>query len=146
MPKAVCEEEMQSTHLDNNEVIIEYITNAHGNRIKKLKPTFIKSELDRKHTHHIDSDDDLPAVPEENFTQKQEVTVDSYSDSISSNDDSSSDRTITADSNSSATPAFEEIPCKWETNPKGIKATPHQIAAGLPECSRGISGLSFMYV
>ena len=37
MPKAVCEEEMQSAHLDNSEVIIEYITDAQGNRIKKLK-------------------------------------------------------------------------------------------------------------
>ena len=35
MPKSVCEEEMQSTHLDTNEVIIEYITDAHGNKIKK---------------------------------------------------------------------------------------------------------------
>ena len=66
MPKAVCEEEMQSAHLDNSEVIIEYMTNAHGNRIKKLKPIFIKSEPDREHTCHIHSDDDLPAVPEEN--------------------------------------------------------------------------------
>ena len=38
MPKSVCEEEMQSAHLDSNEVIIEYITDAHGNKIKKLKP------------------------------------------------------------------------------------------------------------
>ena len=112
MPKAVCEEEMQSTHLDNSEVIIEYMTDAHGNRVKKLKPIFIKSELDREYTHHIESDDDLPAVPEENLTQKREVTVDSYSESISSNDDESSDdRTVTADSNSSATPAFKETPC-----------------------------------
>ena len=44
MPKTVCEEEMQSAHLDNSEVIIEYMTDAHGNRIKKLKPIFIKSE------------------------------------------------------------------------------------------------------
>ena len=63
MPKAVCEEEMQSTHLDNSEVIIEYITNAHGNRIKNLKPIFIISEPDREHTHHIDNNDDLPDVP-----------------------------------------------------------------------------------
>ena len=28
MPKAVCEEEMQNAHLDINEVIIEYITDA----------------------------------------------------------------------------------------------------------------------
>ena len=37
MPKAVCEEEMQSAHLGNSEVIIEYMTDAHGNRIKKVK-------------------------------------------------------------------------------------------------------------
>ena len=107
IPKAVCEEKMQSTHLDNSEVIIEYMTDAHSNRIKKLKPIFIKSEPDREYTHHIESDDDLPVAPEENFTQKREVTVDSYSESISSNDDDSSyDRTVTADSNSSAAPAL----------------------------------------
>ena len=38
IPKSVCEEEMQNTHLDTNEVIIEYMTDAHGNKIKKLKP------------------------------------------------------------------------------------------------------------
>ena len=104
---------MQSTHLDNSEVIIEYITNAYGNKIKKLKPIFIKSELDREYTHHIESDDDLAAVPEENFTQKREVTIDPYSESISSNEDESShNRTVTVDSDSSATPAFEEMPCK----------------------------------
>ena len=37
IPKSVCEEEMQSAHLDSSEVIIEYMTNAHGNKIKKLK-------------------------------------------------------------------------------------------------------------
>ena len=76
MPKSICEEEMQSVHLDNSEVIIEYKTDAHGNKIKKLKPIFIKSKPDREYTQHIESDDDLPAVPEENFTQKREVTVD----------------------------------------------------------------------
>ena len=87
IPKGyICEEEMWSAHLDSNEVIIEYITDAHGNRIKKLKPILIKSEPDREYTHHVVSDDDLPAVLEENFTQKREVTIDSYSESISSND------------------------------------------------------------
>ena len=75
MPKAVCEEEMQSAQLDNSEVIIEYMTNAQGNKTKKFKPIFIKSEPDREHTYHVDSNDNLPAVPEENFTQKREVTV-----------------------------------------------------------------------
>ena len=80
MPKSICEEEMQGAHLDDSEVIIEYMANAHSNKIKKLKPIFIKYELDREYTHNIESDDDLPAVPEENFTQKREVTIDSYSD------------------------------------------------------------------
>ena len=35
----------------------------------------IKSEPDREYTQHILSDDNLPAVPEENFTQKREVTM-----------------------------------------------------------------------
>ena len=101
-------------------------------KLKKLKPIFIKSEPDREYSHHIESDDDLPAVPEENFTQKREVRVGSYSESISLNDDESSDdRSATVDSNSSATPAFEEMPCERETNPKGIEATLHQIATGL---------------
>ena len=68
MPKSICEEEMQSTHLDNNEVTIKYMTNAQGNKIKKLKPIFIKSEPDKEYTCHVISDDDLPVVPEENFT------------------------------------------------------------------------------
>ena len=93
IPKSVCEEEMQNANLDTNEVIIEYMTDAQGNKIKKLKPLLIKAEPDREYTQHIPSDDNLPAVPEENFTQKREVTVDSYSESISSNDKSSDDRT-----------------------------------------------------
>ena len=138
MPKSVYEEDMQSTHLDNNEVIIKYMTNAHSNKIKKLKPIFIKSEPDREYTHHVVSDDDLPAVPEENFTQKREVTIDSYSESISSNDEKSSDnRTMTADSNSSAAPTFGEAPCKWEANSKRIEATLHQIVAGLQSAAEG---------
>ena len=37
MPKSVCEEAMQNAHLDSNEIIIEYMTDAHGNKIKKTK-------------------------------------------------------------------------------------------------------------
>ena len=33
----MCEEEMQNANLDTNEVIIEYITDAQGNKIKKIK-------------------------------------------------------------------------------------------------------------
>ena len=143
MPKSICEEEMESAHLDNNEVIIEYMTNAHGNKIKKLKPILIKSEPDREYTCHVVSDDDLPAVSEEKFTQKREVTVDSYSESISSNDEESSDdRTVTADSNSSAVPAFEEVPGVWEADSKGIEATLHQIAGRLQSAAEGYLALA----
>ena len=97
---------MQNANLDTNEVIIEYMTDAQGNRIKKLKPLLIKSEPDREYTQNIPSDDNLPAVPKENFMQKKEVTIDSYSETISS-DESSDDRTVTADSDSSAASSFE---------------------------------------
>ena len=131
IPKSVCKEEMQNANLDTNVVIIEYITDAEGNKIKKLKPLLIKSEPDRQYTQNIPSDDNLPAVPKENFIQKREVTVDSYSKTISPSDESSDDRTITADNDSSATSSFEETPCKWESDSKGIEATLHQIALGL---------------
>ena len=42
IPKSVCEEEMQNANLDTNEVIVEYITDAQGNKVKKLKPLLIK--------------------------------------------------------------------------------------------------------
>ena len=81
--------------------------------------------------------DDLPAVPKDNFTQKREATVDSYSESISSNDESSDDRTVTTESGSSAASSFEETPCKWEADSKGIEATLHQIASGLQNAVEG---------
>ena len=48
--------------------------------------------------------------------------MDSYSESISSNDkESSDDRTVTADSDSPAAPDFKEVPCEWELIPKELK-------------------------
>ena len=38
IPHSVCEEEMQDASMDTKEVMIEYITDAHGNKVKKLKP------------------------------------------------------------------------------------------------------------
>ena len=142
IPKSVCEEEMQNAHLDINEVIIEYMTDAHGNKIKKLKPLLVKSEPDREYTQHVPSDDNLPAVPEENFTQEREVTVDSYSESISFNEKSSDDRTVTMDSNNSATSNFEETPCEWDAHSKEIEATLHQIATGLQSAAEGYLALA----
>ena len=130
IPKSICEEEMQNASLDTNEVVVEYIIDTHSNKVKKFKPLFIKSEPDKEYVQHVHSDDNLPVVPEDHFMQKREVTVDSYSETISS-DESSDERTITAKSDSSATSSFEETTCEWETDVKGIEATLHQIASGL---------------
>ena len=131
IPHFVCEEEMQDASLDNKEVIIEYITDTHGNKVKKLKPLLIKSEPNRTYIQDIPSDDELPVVPEEKFTQKREITIDSYSESISSDDEASDDRTVTTDSDSSAAHSFGDTPCKIETDAAEIEATLNQIASGL---------------
>ena len=44
---------------------------------------------------------------------------------------------MTADSNSSTTPAFKEAPCKWEADSKGIETTLHQRVAGLQSAAEG---------
>ena len=142
IPHSVCEEEMQDASLDNREVIIEYITDAHGNNVKKLKPLLIKSEPNRTYVQHIPSDDELPVVPEDKFTQKREITIDSYSESISSDDEASDDRTVTADSDSSAAQSFEDTPCKLETDAAEIEATLNQIASGLQSAVEGYLALA----
>ena len=37
IPSSVCKEEMQDANIDTNEVIIEYIMDVHGNKVKKAK-------------------------------------------------------------------------------------------------------------
>ena len=124
IPDSVCKEEMQSATIEND-VIIEYITDAQGREVKKLKPLLIKTEPDREYTQHIHSDDNLPNIPEDNFMQNREVTVDSYSETISSYS-SSDDRTITAEtenSTSSMEDNTEDSSCTKETNATEIEAS-----------------------
>ena len=64
---SVCPEEMQTSTVDTNDVIIEYITDAQGRKIKKLKPLLIKMEPDREYIQHVNSDNNLPDVPENNL-------------------------------------------------------------------------------
>ena len=135
MPDYVCKKEMQSATVDTNDLIIEYITDAQGKKIKKLKPSLIKMELDREYIQHVHSDDNLPDVPENNFIQKREVTIDSYSETISS-DSSSDDGTITADSDGSMS-SMEDKLCIWEADSTDIEATLHQIASGLQNAAEG---------
>ena len=143
MPDSVCKEEMQNATIEND-VIIEYITDAQGRKVKKLKPLLIKTEPDREYIQHIHSDDNLPDVPEDNFMQKREVTVDSYSETISS-DSSSDDSTITADpedSTSSMEDSMEDKSCVWETDSTEIEASLHQIASGLQNAAEGYMTLA----
>ena len=70
MPSSVCKEEMRDANVDTDEVIIEYIKDSYGNKVKKLKPLFIKSEPNKTYVQHMPSDDELPVFPESNFTQK----------------------------------------------------------------------------
>ena len=129
MPDSVCKEEMQSATIEND-VIIEYMTDAQGRKVKKLK-------------QHIHSDDNLPNVPKENFVQRREVTVDSYSETISS-DSSSDDRTITADpeeSTSSMEDKIEDNTCGKETDTTDIEASLYHIASGLQNAAEGYMSL-----
>ena len=129
MPDSVCKEEMQNATVDTNDVIIEYITDAQGRKIKKLKPLLIKMEPDKEYIQHVHSDNNLPDVPENNFIQKREVTINSYSETISS-DSSSDDITITAD-NDDSTSSMEDKSCVWEADSTEIEASLHWIASGL---------------
>ena len=142
MPDSVCREEMQSATIEND-VIIEYMTDAQGRKVKKLKPLLIKSEPDQEYTQHIHSDDNLPNVPEDNFMQKREVTIDSYSETISS-DSSSDDRTLTADpkeSTSSMEDKMEDNTCVKEINSTDIEASLYCIASGLQNTAEGYISL-----
>ena len=109
-----------------------------------MKPLLIKTEPDREYTQHIHSDDNLPNIPEDNFIQKKEVTVDSYSETISS-DSSSDDRTITAKTENSSTNMednIEDNPYIKETNATDIEASLHQIASGLQNAAEGYMSLA----
>ena len=143
MPDSVCQEEMQNATPDNN-VIIEYITDAQGRKVKKLKPLLIKSEPDREYTHHIHSDDNLLNIPEDNFTQKREITVDSCSETISSKS-SSKDRTLTAETEkttSSMEDHVEDNSCIKENNLMEIETSLHQIATSLQNAAKGYMSLA----
>ena len=142
IPHSVCKEEMQDANIDTKEVIIEYITDTHGNKVKKIKPLFIKSEPNKTYVQHIPSDNELPVVPEVNFTQKREITIDSYSESISSDDEANDDRAITGESDSSEAPDFEDTPCKLETSATEIEATLSQIVSGLQSAVDGYLALA----
>ena len=131
LPKLVCEKEIQNGELDENEVIMEFIMDAQGNNIKKLRPIFIKSKPDREHVLYVDTEENLPDVLEENFILEREKAVDSYSESVSSNDELSNAVTILANSDSSEAADFEDAMVGLELDPKKIKITLCQIVTGL---------------
>ena len=128
----------------DNHVIVEYITDSQGRKIKKLKPLLIKSEPDREYIQHIHSDDNLPNIPEDDFLQKREITVDSYSETISS-ESSSKERTVTADSENSMSSMEDNIKDSSkikENNATEIENALHQIAIGLRSAAKGYMSLA----
>ena len=143
MPDSVCKEEMQNAKLDND-AIVEYITDTQGRKVKKLKPLLIKSEPDREYTQHVHSDDNLPNIPEENFLQEREVTVYSYSETISS-ESSSEDRTVTAEAENFMSSMEDNIEDKMnikENNATEIETTLHQIATSLQSAAEEYMSLA----
>ena len=75
-------------------------------------------------------------------SNKREITIDSYSESISSDDEASDDRTVTADSDNLAAQGFEDTPCKLDTDATEIEATLNQIASGLQSATEGYLALA----
>ena len=156
MLESICREEMQSATQDND-VVIEYITDAQGRKIKKLKPILIKSEPDREYTQHIHSDDELPRIPEECFTQEREITVASYSETISS-ESSSEDRTLTAETEHTTSSMEDQIedrscikendimennnPCTKGNHATEMESVLHQIATSLCHAADGYLALA----
>ena len=156
MPESIGSEEMQSATQDND-AVIEYITDAQGRKIKKVKPIFIKSEPDREYTHHIHSDNGLPRVPEEHFAQEREITVASYSETISS-ESSSEERTLTAETEHTTSSMEDQIedgscikendimennnPCTKRNHATEIESVLHQIATSLRHVTDGYLALA----
>ena len=157
MPESICREEMQSATPDND-VIIEYITDVQGKKVKKLKPLLIKSEPDREYTHLIHSDDDLPKIPESCFTQEREITIASYSETISS-ESSSEERTLTAETENTTSSMedhiedsscmkgnnvmeVEDSSCIKENKVMKIETALHQIATSLQHATEGYLSLA----
>ena len=156
MPESICREEMQSATQDN-EVVIEFITDAQGKRIKKLTPILVKTEPDREYTQHFYSDSEAPKIPEEHFNQEREVTIASYSETISS-ESSSEDRTLTAETENTSSSMEDHIEdgthitdndtitneriCTKDDNVSKIESALHQIATSLQHATEGYISLA----
>ena len=143
MPDPVCKEEMQSATHDID-VVIEYITDAKGRKVKKLKPLLIKSEPDREYVHRMHSDDNLPHIPEEDFTQQREITIESYSETISS-ECSSEDITLATETEntlSSMEEHTEDGTCLKESHATEIETALHQIAINLHSATEACMSLA----
>ena len=139
IPTSVCKEEMQDAETD--EVIVEFITDSKGNKVKRLKPLFIKSEPNKFIFSKYPVMMNYPLFQKNNFHQKREITVDSFSETISS-DDESDERTVTADSDSSEAQDFEDTPYPVETKATDIEATLNQIASRLQSAANGYLALA----
>ena len=119
-----------------------------------MKPILVKSEPEDRDikTHHIHSDNDLPKIPEDNFTQEREVTIASYSETISS-ESSNEERTLTAKTENTSSSMEDHIEdrsyikenditenehsCAKGNNVTEIESALHQIATSLHHAAEG---------
>ena len=135
----------------------KYITDAQGKRIKKLTPILVKTEPNREYTQHSHSDTELPKIPEEHFAQEREVTIASYSETISS-ELSCEDRTLTAETEVTSSSMEDHIEdgthitknnmvmneriCMQGDNISKLESALHQIATGLQHAAEGYLSLA----
>ena len=132
---------MQSATPD---VVIEYITDTQGRKVRKLKPLLIKSEPDGEYVHYIHSDDNLLYIPEKEFTQKREIAVESYSETISS-ESSSEDRTLTVEMENTLSSMVEHVEDETglkESHVMEIETALHQIATSLHSAAEAYLSLA----
>ena len=143
MPGSVCGEEMWDATPDSN-VVVEYIMDAQGRGVKKLKPLLIESEPDGEYIHHIHGGDNLPSVPGDSFMQRREITIDSYSETVSS-ESSSEGGTLTAEAENTMSGVEDHIEdgsCVKENNVVEVEASLHWMAASLQGAAEGYMSLA----
>ena len=96
MPKEVADQEMKSA---TEEVTIIEMIDAAGNKVKKLKPIFIKSEPDKEYVQKKAPlpEDKLPPVPEHFFQREKCFEQDLLTDQDESNDTRSTEESTVTD-------------------------------------------------
>ena len=109
-----------------------------------MRPLLIKAEPDGECTWHMHSGGSLPNMPEDDFVQRREVTVDSCSGAVSSGS-FGEDETMTAEAEDSTTSVkdnVEDDSCIKEAGTADMEASLHWVAFGLQSAAEGYMSLA----